>query len=493
MPEQRNARLRAFRHADARRQVPYYLVPAVVHRDAPDVKAHRERLPRLQLRRALVVERDDRMNRVDAHRVRRARADFRGGAGGAQVHPGQRGEVRLPFVQFHRNVERDQGWRDLPDGHFRERGKRGRPEGFGLAAVDRDGRDPVAERRGPLGRKPLRAAHDPENRAERRRRAIGVVAAVGCDEQGFPEIAFAVEPADDDKADVRRRLEPADRRHAVVHHSRARLLPGKPAVVRLFGNPHRARDERFGRNPGQPDPYELADTADDERGAFNGRREELGVHALGNAVVHRGVLVGQADRRVGRAGKQARPYLRPDPGPVRILQDVVHIRAGHGRQQPRAEVHLGNAVFAPGRRNVVYPVFAEKLRGDVLNPAFNDRLEPYELQVQVVVRERLPGGRRVAGHVQDLAPAFERAAEGSADVLADPAPVDPVGIFAAVQHYLLHVISHDWPGKACRVAEAIPASLVFVSGSIRCRQPIRMARTGARRSAWVARRILPFS
>lgn len=294
-----------------------------------------------------------------------------------------------------------------------------------VAVCQADALDAVADVGAPVLRDDGHAAADAEQRAERCAGAVRVVAAVHGQQQRALEVPFPVEQAEDHKAHVGRGLEPAEV-PAVLHERLAHLLPGRALAVGVDHEADAAGDAAVLRDLAQADVDQRGDVGDGKGGALHGGDEDGRPGALAQAVVDAGVLVGEADGLLDQRGIQAGPDLRANPGAVGVAPLLVVDPAGQRRGQPGAQVGLADAVFVPVRGNVAEPILGQGLGGDVLRAELIHGSKPRELQVQVVVGQGLARLGGEALDVQQVVRALVGRAQGSADVLADPAGVDSV-------------------------------------------------------------------
>ena len=120
------------------------------------------------------------------------------------------------------------------------------------------------------------------------------------------------------------------------------------------------------------------------------------------------ILVGVLDRKFWMAGAQARPDLCQDPGPIAVAIMIADI-AGQRRNKSGPQIILARAIFRTVRVDKGQPIFPQQLAVDV--PAvFLDRVEPYKLQIQIVVRKRLVQRLRIILNVEQTAHTLKRRA-----------------------------------------------------------------------------------
>jgi len=353
-----------------------------------------------------------------------------------------------------------------PRGKILDGGGDGGAQVAEIPQIQRDGLDAVTDGFHPAWRDGRRAVQDAVQRPDRGAGAVGVLAAVHGGAHGVPEIPFPVQEPEHDDADVRRRIPPARPvKEALLEIARrdgvraakegptakageqgvARLERGAP---RLVGGNHAAHGPCHAAlcgDVGQRDVDEAQDVPLDERRALQRRAKELAVSALAVAVVDDGVVAGHGRGDLRAPRRHASPDLRADERPARVLVGVPP-GAGKRRQQPAAQVGLRRPVFGPVRGDEQRPVLAERVRIDV-DALLLHGDEPQELDVQVVVRQRLAGQvARVKGDVVHLAAPLERLAQRAPDVLAQPAAEHPIQILRAVQ---VHERASLWPVRWC--------------------------------------------
>ena len=110
------------------------------------------------------------------------------------------------------------------------------------------------------------------------------------------------------------------------------------------------------------------------------------------------ILVGVLDRKLRMAGAQARPDLCQDPRPIAVAIMIADI-AGQRRNKSGPQIILASAIFRTVWVDKGQPIFPQQLAVDV--PAvFLDRVEPYKLQIQIVVRKRLVQRLRIILNVE---------------------------------------------------------------------------------------------
>ena len=114
------------------------------------------------------------------------------------------------------------------------------------------------------------------------------------------------------------------------------------------------------------------------------------------------------DRKLRMAGAQARPDLCQDPRPIAVAIMIADI-AGQRRNKSGPQIILASAIFRTVRVDKGQPIFPQQLAVDV--PAvFLDRVEPYKLQIQIVVRKRLVQRLRIILNVEQTAHTLKRRA-----------------------------------------------------------------------------------
>ena len=88
----------------------------------------------------------------------------------------------------------------------------------------------------------------------------------------------------------------------------------------------------------------------------------------------------------------------------------------------------------PGADDEGGPVVADEVGREVVDAVALDHVEPDELEVEVVVGERVAGALLdVEGAVVGGSLSLEGGSEGAADVLSKPAAVDLVTVFSQIQ------------------------------------------------------------
>ena len=109
--------------------------------------------------------------------------------------------------------------------------------------------------------------------------------------------------------------------------------------------------------------------------------------------------------------------------------------AGQRRNKSGPQIILASAIFRTVWVDKGQPIFPQQLAVDV--PAvFLDRVEPYKLQIQIVVRKRLVQRLRIILNVEQTAHTLKRRAERAADVLAIPAAAHFVQILMEAQFHM---------------------------------------------------------
>ena len=304
--------------------------------------------------------------------------------------------------------------------------------------IDTDLTNPVADILLPVFGDPGGAAYDAQNGANSTGGAVTVITAVNGVNNGFFEIAFAVNEADGHKAQIQRSLEPAQIPCSFHQH-----IPGVP-VGGLFVVLSKDQPDTLGypaalRDIGQSGLHDLADICFCEGDALQCSGEDLCVNTLTHTVIDGGIHNGVLDSHIGETGSKAGPNLRTDPCAVGVLPLVVFKFTGQGRQQTQRQVLLTNAVFVPGGRDHQLPALCQSIGIKVLGTQAFQGNQPCDLQVQVVVGQRLSLGRGVAGNIVHCPLAFKGSAHGSADVLADPASKDLVTQGIVIVNCLFHI------------------------------------------------------
>ena len=143
-------------------------------------------------------------------------------------------------------------------------------------------------------------------------------------------------------------------------------------------------------------------------------------HAVIDGGVHDGIL----DGYIGEAGGKACPDLGADPRAVGVLPLVVVILTAQGRQQTQREVFLTDAVFVPVGADHQLPAVCQGVGIKMLRAEALQRQKPCQLQIQIVIGQRLTFGGCVACNVLDAALPLVGSAHSSTDVFTDPAGKD---------------------------------------------------------------------
>ena len=195
--------------------------------------------------------------------------------------------------------------------------------------------------------------------------AVRVVSAIHCIQQGLLEISLTVEQSQHHEGHVGRSLEPAEV-GAVLHHQLARFLPRNACFEGFDDDFDAAGYAAVGGDLGKTDPQQRICILNHKGGAFHRGDKDGGVSAFAKAVIHAGILIGEANCLFYHGGVEAGPNLGADPGAVGMLPFFVVDFAGEGRQQPVAHVRFADAVFVPVRRHPADPVFAQRLGVDAL-------------------------------------------------------------------------------------------------------------------------------
>ena len=120
------------------------------------------------------------------------------------------------------------------------------------------------------------------------------------------------------------------------------------------------------------------------------------------------ILVGVLDRKFWMAGAQARPDFRQDPGTVAVAVMVTDI-TGQRRNKSGPQIILASAIFRAVRVDKGQPIFTQQIAVDVPT-VFLDRVEPYKLQIQIVIRKRLVQRLRIILNVEQTAHTLKRRA-----------------------------------------------------------------------------------
>ena len=138
-------------------------------------------------------------------------------------------------------------------------------------------------------------------------------------------------------------------------------------------------------------------------------------------MVHHRILIGIAGSQLRLPRRQAGPQLRADKAAAAVAVRIAQ-RAGHGRLDSHTQIVLPCAVLHPVRNDVAEPIIAEDGRVDRA-PVFLYRVEPDELQIQVVVRGRVVLQVRlyIEFDMVLLALPLKGRAHHAADILAGPA------------------------------------------------------------------------
>ncbi len=282
----------------------------------------------------------------------------------------------------------------------------------------------------------IHAAKDAEQGSHRGAGAVRVIPAIDGKDHGTFEIPIAIEQAQHHKPKVCRRLEPAEIR-TVLHQTAAGGFPVQPLVITIQDQPDASGNAAAGRNFREADSNQFSDVRNHERCTFHGSGEEFRIGAFSHTVIHAGILQGIPDGDVRAAGRQAGPYFRADPGSVGMFP-VVLILSGQGRQKPGFQIGFANAVFVPMGSDVADPVFSQDLCVQIVWAVFFHGKQPDQLQIQIIIGQWLAAGRNKSPDILHFRFAFIRRSHGAADVLADPAGVDPIFQYGFAEfHFLL--------------------------------------------------------
>ncbi len=221
----------------------------------------------------------------------------------------------------------------------------------------------------------------------------------------------------------------------------AALLPGDGVVVA----PDDVADDAGDAGPDGDHRKSNSDKrlrlADHKCGGFEGGPEHLAVDPFAAGVVEHGVVPGESGGELRVARGDAGPDFAAD-GRAHFVNVVVLEAATDRRAEAAAQVAAAEAVLVPGvGGEELGPVVGEVAARDVY-PSIFQALEPGELEVEVVVGRALAGQGVVEGEVLAFLLALVGCAEGSADILAEPAGEHLVAIlFHADLHGPLHGLS----------------------------------------------------
>ena len=220
----------------------------------------------------------------------------------------------------------------------------------------------------------------------------------------------------------------------------ARILPRLATLISLQCGMDGAGHTAVRRDVGVADLDQFAGVILSERGAFQRGAEHLCVDAL-VAVVDRGILISVLHGNLGVARRQACPNLREDKRTAAVTVDIVDV-AGKRGEQTGGEVVFPGTVLSPIGNNVHQPIFPENGAIDRAAVLLGG-VEPDQLQVEVVVGKRFTVGiLRIELDREDAPFAFERRAQRTADVLAQPAAQHLVAIVMEVQLHWVFTFSN---------------------------------------------------
>ena len=303
------------------------------------------------------------------------------------------------------------------------------------ASVYRNGYNAVADISLPVLGNYFCSVYNTENWTYRRTCAVGVIAAVYCSDKRLFKVAFTVKKSDYSVRYVCRCLEPAEvlvsERH--VGNYITCLTPCLSCVIRLKHGSDKFMETAVLGYFWKTYVYKRAYVAYDKSRTFHCRNKYRSICTVALAVVYAGIHIAVAYCFLNKSRVKACPYFSTYPCAVWVLP-LIFVFAGKRRNKSSCHVCLSDTVFVPKRRNIFLPVFAEQSFVYIRTVFFYCK-QPYELQIEVVVRQRIAGLWVESFDVKNFSFAFKRRTHSAADVFSKPACIDFISEFSSVKLY----------------------------------------------------------